>query len=150
MLKTDRLTLHLIHRNQFPEIISAAYHYCLIETKNYLKELTGLRPHISLAVDKSTPHRETNHAVMILLPIKGKRVAVPIDAPPVYSLAEGTGDVVGGEGQDLARQITDVLKKKLDFDESDMYYVRGRYCQITPIIGCYISVALAVFMLKTD
>ncbi|CAB4027232.1 Hypothetical predicted protein, partial [Paramuricea clavata] len=115
-------------RNQFPEIILAAYHYALTQTNNYLKEpleSTGLRPHISLAVDKSTPHRDTNHAVMILLPFKGKQAAVPIDAPIVYSVAERTADIEGGDGEDLAKQVTDVLKKKLDFDENDMHYVRA-------------------------
>ena len=58
------------HRNQFPEIILAAYHYALIQTSKYLKEpleSTGLRPHVTLAVDKSTPHRDTNHAILVLL-----------------------------------------------------------------------------------
>ena len=106
----------------------AAYHYALIQTKNYLKEpleSTGLRPHISLAVDKSTPHRETNHAILVLIPVKGKGIAMPLDAPPVYSVFEDTNHIGGGDGQDLAEQITNVVKEKLDFDENDMHYVRG-------------------------
>ena len=56
--------LHVCLTNQFPEIVLTAYHYAIMQTKNFLKialESTGLYPHISLAVDKSTPHRDMNH-----------------------------------------------------------------------------------------
>ena len=114
----------------YPEIILAAYHYTLTQTSKYLKkplESTGLRPHISLAVDKSTPHRDTNHAILVLLPVDGKRIAVPLDAPPVYSIVEGTKDIEGGGGggQDLAEHVSKVVNEKLDFNEDDMQYVRG-------------------------
>ena len=115
-------------RNQFPEIISAAYHYSLLQTKDFLKkplESTGLPPHISLAVDKSTPHRDTNHAVLVILPVQGKRIAMPLDAPPVYRIAEMTADIEGGTGQDLAKQIVTVVKEKLDFQQQDMHYIRS-------------------------
>ena len=116
-------------RNQFPEIISAAYNYSLLQTKAFLKkplESTGLPPpHISLAVDKSTPHRDTNHAVLVILPVQGKRIAMPLDAPSVYRVAEMTVDIEGGTGQDLAKQIVTVVKEKLDFQQQDMHYIRG-------------------------
>ena len=122
-------------RNQFPEIISAAYHYSLLQTKDFLKkplESTGLPPHICLAVDKSTPHRDTNHAVLVILPVQGKRIAMPLDAPPVYRVAETTVDIEGGIGQDLAKQVVTVVKEKLDFEQQDMHYIRGvQYCLIT-------------------
>ena len=105
-------------------MILAAYHYALIHRSKYLKkplESTGL----SLAVDKSTPHRDTNHAMLLLLPVDGKRIAFPLDAPPVYSIAEGTKEIEGGDGQDLAEQVSKVVKEKLDFNEDDMQYVRG-------------------------
>ncbi len=120
--------IFLYHRNQFPDIISTAYYYAIMQTKNFLKiplESTGLRPHISLAVDKSTPHRDTNHAIMLLLPMNGKRIAMPLDAPPVYSIAEESNEIEGGTGEDLAKQIVNVLKEKLDFDQEHMHYVRG-------------------------
>ena len=85
----------------YPEIILAAYHYTLTQTSKYLKnplESTGLRPHISLAVDKSTPHRDTNHAILVLLPVDGKRIAVPLDAPPVYSMLKEQRTLKGGGG----------------------------------------------------
>lgn len=118
----------LFHRNQFPDIIMAAYHYAIKQTKDFLKKplkSTGLRPHISLAVDKSTPHRDTNHAILLLLPVEGKRVAMPLDAPLVYSVADETNDIEGGSGEDLAEQIVNVLEEKLGFKEDDMHYVRG-------------------------
>ena len=45
--------------------------------------------------------------------------------PPVYSIDEGTKDIEGGDGQDLAEQVSKVVKEKLDFNEDDMQYVRG-------------------------
>ena len=91
-------------------------------------ECTGLPPHISLAVDKSTPHRETNHAVLLLLPVAGKRIAMPLDAPPVYPVEKETKTVQGGSGQDLAKQISCVLKKHLEFQADEMHYIRGVFC----------------------
>ena len=99
-----------------------------MQTKNFLKialESTGLYPHISLAVDKSTPHRHMNHAIMVLLPVNGRRIAMPIDAPPVYSITVNSNEIGGGTGQDLADQIAEVLREKLDFDQNHMNYVRG-------------------------
>ena len=50
---------------------------------------TTFPPHFSCTSDKSTPGRTTNHAIMILVPINGKRVAIPIGGPKVYSTDEG-------------------------------------------------------------
>ena len=78
----------------------------MVQTKKFQRkplECTGLPPHISLAVDKSTPHRETNHAVLLLLPVERKRIAMPLDAPPVYTVEKETKRVQGGPGQDLAK-----------------------------------------------
>ena len=113
--------------NQFPEIMSAAYQYVLNKTNTYLKKhlpSTGLKPHISIAIDKSTPHRETNHAVLLILPVDGVRKAIPIDAPIVYAIEDG--DIDGGSGVDLAKQVLDVLKSRLDFNNAeDLSYIRG-------------------------
>ncbi len=105
-------------RNQFPEIISAAYHYSLQQTKDFLKKPLE-------SIDKSTPHRDTNHAVLVILLVQGKRIAMPLDAPPVYRVAETTADIEGGTGQDLAKQVVTVVKEKLDFEQQDMHYIRG-------------------------
>ena len=98
----------------------------MLQTKKFLRkplECTGLPPHISLAVDKSTPHRKTNHAVLLLLPVAGKRIAMSLDAPPVYTVEKETKTVQGGSGQDLAKQISCVLKKNLEFQADEMHYI---------------------------
>ena len=66
----------------------------------------------------------TNHAVLVILPVQGKRIAMPLDAPPVYRVAEMTVDI-GGTGQDLAKQIVTVVQEKLDFQQQNMHYLRG-------------------------
>ena len=116
-----------LFRKLFPDVIRAAYHLIIDKTKQYLnKELpsTGLRPHFSVAVDKSTPHRDTNHAVLIIIPVKGVRVAIPIDAPIVYSI-DKSGEVIGGYGVDLADQILSVMKERIGFEGDDLCFIRG-------------------------
>jgi len=82
-----------------------------------------------VASDKSTPGRQSNHAVMIILPHKGKRVAMPIDAPLVYEMGDDE-QLVGGSGVDLADQIMDVLKNRLGFDSDQLHYIRGKIFNI--------------------
>ena len=102
-------------KNQFPDIVKAAYQYILNKTKKYMETplpSTGMRPHFSTAVDKSTPHRDTNQAIVIIIPVDGVRVAVPIDAPLVYKISEPGSDVLsGGTGADLADQVINTLEK---------------------------------------
>lgn len=50
---------------------------------------------------------------------------MPLDAPLVYSVS-GEGDIEGGSGQHLAKQVVDALRNKLKFNDTDMNYVRGR------------------------
>lgn len=121
------LSFFLYYSNQFPEIIRTAYEYVVLQTKKLQEPLvsTGLHPHISVAVDKSTPHRDTNHAILVLLPVDGKRVAMPLDAPLVYSISRATNDIEGGSGKDLANQVVTVLRDKLEFSNEDMSYLRG-------------------------
>ncbi len=74
-------------RYQFPDIIKAVYIHVLNQTSSYLcqsLDSTGLPPHFAIAIDKSTPHRDTNQAIMVILPFNGHRVSMPIDAPLVY------------------------------------------------------------------
>uniref|UniRef100_A0A7M6DPB1 Uncharacterized protein n=2 Tax=Clytia hemisphaerica TaxID=252671 RepID=A0A7M6DPB1_9CNID len=114
-------------RNQFPDIIDAAYHYVMKQTIEFLQTpllCTGLCPHIAVASDKSTPGRETNHAIMIIIPFNGKRIPMPIDAPLVYEMND-ENNLEGGSGEDLAYQITDVLKKRLKIDEEKIHYIRA-------------------------
>ena len=102
-------------RLQFPDIMKAAYIYLIQKMKQYMvKPLpsTGMPPHFSVAVDKSTPHRETNHAVMVIVPVNGIRVALPLDAEVVYKISDvGTTALAGGTGSELADQVFKSLNK---------------------------------------
>ena len=117
-----------LYSNQFPEVMKTAYEYAILKTSEYLRKplkATGLRPHISFAVDKSTPHRETNHAILLLMPVNGRRIAMPLDCPLVYSVDPVARDIVGGCRKHLAKQVIDALTKKVSFTLSDLHYLRG-------------------------
>ena len=86
---------------------------------------TGLKPHFLMAIDKSTPYRDTNHAILIIMPVNGRRVAVPMDAPLVYKI-DDEGDITGGSGVDLAHQAVESVKKNLEFESEDLSYIRGK------------------------
>ena len=108
--------------------MKAAYIYSLQRTAEFLSmplSNTGLPPHFSIAIDKSTPIRDTNEAIMLLLPFEGKRTAMPIDVPIVYGYSEDESSVVGGAGKDLADQVNDVLKRKLGLTTEQLGYLRG-------------------------
>ena len=49
---------------------------------------------------------------MIIMPVKGRRVAVPIDAPFVYKI-DNEGDITGGSGVDFAHQAIESVRKNL-------------------------------------
>ena len=113
-------------------MINAAYMYVIAKTALYLKKplpSTGFPPHFGVAIDKSTPHRDTNQAIVLLLPSEGKRIAMPVDAPLVYTFSE-SNSLEGGAHIDLAAQIFDVLTKKLKVDEESMHYLRGNFVWI--------------------
>ena len=119
--------IHYFCRKLFPDIIRAAYFYIQKKFQNFLKTdlpSTGMRPHFSIAVDKSTPLRDTNHAIMLIVPIDGVRQAIPIDAPIVYEINDD-GDISGGSGSDLADQVVNVLAEKIKFDKDDFSYIRS-------------------------
>ena len=50
---------------------------------------TGHRPNILIAIDKSTPHRDTYQAILLITSVYGNRMANPIDATIVYDTFEG-------------------------------------------------------------
>lgn len=56
----------------------------------------------AVALDKSTPHWDTNHEVLLVIPVEGIRVAIPIDAPIVYTVGE-SDQMFGGSGTELAK-----------------------------------------------
>ena len=126
-------SVFLRFRNQFPDIVKAAYIYVLNQTALYMHkplENTGLPPHFSVAIDKSTPHRDTNQAIMVIVQVDGRRIAMPIDAPLVYGYQEtqeGMNPVIqGGSGKDLADQVVKVLKTSLQLTPDDLRFLRGK------------------------
>ena len=108
--------------------MDAVYRYCSLQTSHYLKETlpsTGLKPHFSMAMDKSTPHRDTNHAILIIMPVNGRRVAVLMDAALVYKIHD-EGNITGGSGVYLAHQAVESIKKNLEFESKGLSYIRGK------------------------
>ena len=126
--------------------MKAAYIYALKQTSAYLHKplkSTGMQPHFSVAVDKSTPHRDTNQAIMVLVPFKGTRHSMPIDAPLVYKYSKDDDAVQGGSGRDLANQIFDVMKNNLQLHNDDFHFLRGRHNFF--VISRFIIVSLELF-----
>ena len=117
--------INYLCRKLFPDIMRAAYLYIQRKFRDYLKT-TGMPPYFSIAVDKSTPLRDTNHAIMLIVPLNGIRKAIPLDAAIVYELNDN-GELSAGSGSDLADQIVNVLSEKLKFDEDDFSYIRSNY-----------------------
>nr|CAB3262508.1 uncharacterized protein LOC100180089 [Phallusia mammillata] len=98
-------------RNKFNQMLNVFQVHLSRKTKELLTTplaSTGLMPHFATASDKSTPNRVTNHAIMILVRFKGKKISMPIDAPTVYRFAE-ENVVEGGTASHLARQISEAL-----------------------------------------
>ncbi len=73
---------------------------------------TGLPPHFSTTLDKSTPAYISNHAVMVLVIVDGKKTAIPIDAPRVYHFEDSS--LQGGTASELAQQVIASLLKMLN------------------------------------
>lgn len=91
-----------------------------MKTSKYLKRvLPSTGPHISIAIDKSLPHRDTNHAI---IPVDRKLMKIPVDAPIAYDTVKG--GVERGSRKDLADQVVKVFEKVLDFnEENDLCYI---------------------------
>ena len=90
-------------RNQVNEMTKAFQAYLLQKLNRLLTQplpSNGLPPHFSTASDKSTPIRVTNHAIMVVVMVNGKKVAVPVEAPAVYEFKDS--DLVGGTACHLA------------------------------------------------
>ena len=78
----------------------------------------------AFALDKSTPHWDTNHEVLLIITEERIRVAIPIDAPIVYIVGE-FDKMFGGSGTDLAKQILSVMKDRLRFECDNLTYLQG-------------------------
>lgn len=86
---------------------------------------TGFRPHFGVTCDKSTPGRETNHGIMLLLNVNGVRCAVPVGAPKVYRVVEG--EVVGNTASELGNQVLDTLLEYALLDEKCLEQLMGKF-----------------------
>ena len=82
---------------------------------------TGLPPHFATTSDKSTPIKVSNHAIMILTVVDGKKCAIPICAPKVYEFGENA--ITGGTAPHLAEQVIDSLKKNVKLTDDDLSYL---------------------------
>ena len=89
-----------------------------------------------MAIDKSTPHRDTNQAIILIIPSNGKRVAVPVDAPIVYHVSPDSGNMHGGNHDELAQQVVTVLSAKLKIDQKQLHFLRGEALIIYFIFLC--------------
>ena len=109
-------------RNHFNEILSAINVWLDKQTaKQIAKPLpsTGFQPHFYVSCDKSTPHRISNHAIKICPLVSGKRVAIPVNAPEVYSVDSLNADgVSGGCADQLAKQVVKAIKEAYGDSES--------------------------------
>ena len=103
-------------RNHFNEILSAMQVWVDRQSGSFLAkplQSTGFPPHFFITADKSTPQRITNQAIMICPVVNGKRVAIPVDSPKVYSSKDRAtvGTVSGANADELAKQVISSIKK---------------------------------------
>ena len=55
-----------------------------MKTGKYLKRVLSsadLKPHISVAINKSTPHQYTNNTILVIMLVDERHMEIPIDAP---------------------------------------------------------------------
>ena len=109
-------------RNHFNEILSTINVWLDKQTASQLAKplpSTGFQPHFYVSCDKSTPHRISNHAIMICPFVGGKRVAIPVNSPEVYPVDSLNEDgVSGGCADQLAKQVVKTIKEAYGDSES--------------------------------
>ncbi|XP_018014214.1 uncharacterized protein LOC108671228 [Hyalella azteca] len=136
-------------RNNFPEILRAAtVVICRRNLQMLLRPLlsTGLPPHIYLTADKSTLNRHTNQAILLVVNLDGKRIAVPVGAPPVYSVAntsDSTVQLVGGSAEALADSIIDTILEKTGLPEHHLTQLTGATCDGQYVVSPAFATRLA-------
>jgi len=97
-----------------------------VEIENVLKtplKNTGVRQHFWTTVDKSTPGRTTNQAILICPAIDGKRKAIFVASPKVYEAFDG--ELAGGTMVELAKQVTSSIKSAYNMQDADLAYLVG-------------------------
>ena len=137
-------------RKQMLPLLIAAESFVDEQTSNVLKtelQCTRMYPHFFGVLDKGTVNRRTSQASYIVFMYDGKRRAYPVGAPLVYSASDeessgsdadesldespadeedqaGFPEVSGGSASDLATNLLNTIKLKLNLDQQDL----TRYC----------------------
>ena len=93
-------------------ILEAIFHRIDAKISNCMNS-TGYPPHLCITFDKSTIHRETNQAVMVIAVVDGTRVPYLLGAPKVYSREPGSYEISGGQSESLMAQAFSTLKTTL-------------------------------------
>jgi hypothetical protein len=102
-------------RKQFNEVLKTMEVVIDRKSAAYLQAPllnTGFPPHFWVTVDKATVNRMTNQSVMVAVIVEGKRCAIPIAAPKVYTPAED-GGVEGASASELAANTLEAIKNHL-------------------------------------
>eukprot|EP00794_Sanderia_malayensis_P013576 gene13576-14983_t len=128
-------------RKQVLPLLVAAEKYADQQTSNVLQtqiQCTQMLPHFFGVLDKGTVNRRTSQASYIVFIYNGKRHAYPLGAPLVYSTSDEEisdeddqsdddnefPEINGGNAPDLAMNLLNTIKLKLNLDKQDLL----RYC----------------------
>ena len=88
---------------------------------------TGFCPHFSTTCDKSTPGRETNQAIMLQVIHRGKRLAIPVGSPTVYTTSNDESMAIdGGSGYELGSQVLSTLLDYALLDPKSLSFHMGK------------------------
>ena len=113
-------------RKQFPHLLQSLCQGIDRRLDHYLSSplpSTGAPPHLLLTFDKSTVLKCTNQAVLVIAVLKGKREALFLDAPLVYSVEDGEVELSGGQSESLLFQVKSVVNEHLPNVKLD--YIQG-------------------------
>lgn len=97
-------------RKQFIEILRAVEVWTDREISKFLMNplpSTRLPPHFFVTLDKSTPQRVTNQAVLICPVVNGHREAIAVSSPAVYYANQDGNNPEGNVSGGLASQLAD-------------------------------------------
>ncbi|XP_018010566.1 uncharacterized protein LOC108667964 [Hyalella azteca] len=139
-------------RNNFPEILRAAtVVICQRNNQMLLQPLlsTGLPPHFYITADKSTVNRHTNQAILLIVNFNGKRIAVPVGAPPVYSVDVNSVDdttqvqLIGGSAVELADSIINTILEKTGLPDHHLTRLTGATCDGQYVVSSGFAARLA-------
>ena len=111
-------------RKQLNEMMKAYHAYLKKKINKVLTAplpSTGIPPHFCTTSDKSTPLRTTNHAIMVLTMVDGKKRGIPVSTPAVYQYKES--QLTGGTAVDLAEQVISSLLTEIKLPQANLSYL---------------------------